>query len=186
MKSKYIIIAGVNGAGKTTLYDSQNQWSALPRVNIDELARENGSWQDIHNVTKAGVKAVRMLKNYMNKEISFNQETTLCGKSIFHNIQIARQKGYLIELHYVGVDSVEIAKERISYRVKHGGHGIPDADVERRYIETFVNLQRILPLCDLAVLYDNTKEFRRFAIYKNGTPVRISSNIPEWFKNILS
>lgn len=35
--------------------------------------------------------------------------------------------------HYVGIESVEIAKQRIAYRVAHGGHGIPDADVERRY-----------------------------------------------------
>ena len=28
--------------------------------------------------------------------------------------------------------SVEIAKDRIAYRVAHGGHGIPDADVERK------------------------------------------------------
>lgn len=184
MKNKYIIIAGVNGAGKTTLYESQKQWLSLPRVNIDELARENGSWQDVRNVTKAGIKAVRMLKDYMGKGISFNQETTLCGKSIFHNIEIARNKGYLIELHYVGIDSVEIAKKRIASRVKQGGHGIPDADVERRYIETFLNLKRILPLCDLAVLYDNTDEFRRFAIYKKGMPVRVSSKIPEWFTQL--
>lgn len=186
MKSRYIIIAGVNGAGKTTLYESQDQWSSFPRVNIDELARENGSWKDIRSVTEAGIKAVKMLKDYINRGISFNQETTLCGKSILHNIQIARKKGYLIELHYVGVDSVEIAKERIANRVKHGGHGIPDSDVERRYIETFENLKTILPLCNLAVLYDNTYEFRRFAIYKDGTPVMISSNLPEWFKRISS
>ena len=42
--------------------------------------------------------------------------------------------------HYVGIESVEIAKQRIAYRVAHGGHGIPDADVERRYIkmETYI------------------------------------------------
>ena len=30
---------------------------------------------------------------------------------------------------------------------------------------------------NLAVFYDNTIEFRRFAIYKNGNPVRFSHNV---------
>jgi len=44
--------------------------------------------------------------------------------------------GYGIELHYVGVYSPEIAKQRIAERVKMGGHGIPDKDVEKRFGES--------------------------------------------------
>lgn len=65
------------------------------------------------------------------------------------------------------------------------GHGIPDKDIERRYIRSFENLKKVMDQCNLIAFYDNTISFRRFAIYKNGTPVRISKNIPEWFeKNI--
>ena len=35
--------------------------------------------------------------------------------------------------HYVFIESVEIAKQRIAYRGGQGGHGIADADGERRY-----------------------------------------------------
>lgn len=55
------------------------------------------------------------------------------------------------------------------------------ADVDRKYKESFINLKKILPLCNLAVLYDNTKEFRRFAIYRDGTPAVISSITNNWF-----
>ncbi|GAA6444825.1 MULTISPECIES: hypothetical protein [Hungatella] len=58
--------------------------------------------------------------------------------------------GYGIELHYVGVDSPEIAKQRIAERVKMGGHGIPDKDVEKRFGESLRNLHEIIDLCDLA------------------------------------
>ena len=51
---------------------------------------------------------------------------------------------------------LEIAKERIAYRVAHGGHGIPDEDVERRYVESGQHLKEILNLCDMAIMYDNT------------------------------
>ena len=50
--------------------------------------------------------------------------------------------------------------------VRQGGHGIKEELIEKRYQESLLNLQKVLPLCDLAVLYDNTEKFRRFAIYK--------------------
>lgn len=31
-----------------------------------------------------------------------------------------------MELHYIGVESAEITKKRVSKRVKQGGHGIPE------------------------------------------------------------
>lgn len=99
---------------------------------------------------------------------------------------MAKERGYAIELHYIGVDSVDVAKARVLQRVKKGGHGIPEADIERRYRETFQNLNQVLPKCDITAFYDNTDKFRRFAIYKQGKPVRISQHVPVWFeKNVL-
>ena len=62
----------------------------------------------------------------------------------------------------MGVDSVNIAKERVKSRVNKGGHGIPEADIEKRYIETFHNLKEILKDCDLAAFYDNTERISAF------------------------
>ena len=56
--------------------------------------------------------------------------------------------------------------------------------IEKRYQESLLNLKRVLPLCDLAVLYDNTEKFRRFAIYRKGAAARISNNVPKWYFNI--
>lgn len=53
--------------------------------------------------------------------------------------------------------------------------------VERRYTESLENLKLVMELCDLVAIYDNTKELRRFAIYKGNRLVRISKNIPQWF-----
>ena len=88
-------------------------------------------------------------------------------------------------LHYIGVESVKIAKERVAIRVKRGGHGISEKDIERRYIDTFCNLKFVLPDCNLAAFYDNTKEFGRFAIYKNGKLVRVSHEIPLWYEKFI-
>lgn len=52
-------------------------------------------------------------------------------------------------MYYVGVASVEIAKERVALRVKKGGHGIPDKDIERRFVESIKNLPRAIRVCDI-------------------------------------
>ncbi|MDK2965370.1 zeta toxin family protein [Lacrimispora sp.] len=179
---QYIIFAGVNGAGKSTLYQTFPRFQHMPRINTDEILKSFGDWKVTSDVMKAGKLAVQELNRCLSAGISFNQETTLCGKTIFKTIEKAKNQGYSIELYYVGVDTVELAKERIAYRVSKGGHGIPDADVEKRYLETFQNLNQILPMCNLASLYDNTEKFRRIAIYKDGIPVRISHNVPDWFQ----
>lgn len=184
MMKQYIIFAGVNGAGKSTLYQTFPKYSQMPRVNTDEILRTFGDWKSTEDMMQAGKLAVRELNRCLTSGLSFTQETTLCGKTIVKTMEQAKEQGYFIELYYVGIDSVELAKQRIAYRVSRGGHGIPDNDVEKRYIETFKNLKQVLPICNLASLYDNTNEFRRIAIYKDGIPVRISHNLSDWFRKI--
>lgn len=94
---KYIIIAGVNGAGKSTLYQTLDSLKNIERINTDEIVREFGDWRNSQDVMKAGKIAVRKIKEYFEKGITFNQETTLCGNSILKNIDRAKSLGYIIE-----------------------------------------------------------------------------------------
>ena len=165
---KYIIFAGVNGAGKTTLYQASRGYNDILRVNIDEIVRGFGSWKNNADVYKAGKMAVKQIKEYFDDGISFNQETTLCGHSIFRNIEKAKRLGYVVELYYVGLDSAELAKSRVAQRVRDGGHGIPPEDIERRYTESLENLKKVIPECDCVNIYDNTKSFRMIASFVHG------------------
>ena len=181
---RYILIAGVNGAGKSTLYQINDNLKNMPRINVDEIVKELGDWKNTKDVFEAGKIAVEKIEKYFDEGTTFNQETTLCGKSVIKNIYKAKELGYFIELHYVGVENVEIAKERVKYRVEQGGHGIPENNIEKRYKETFQQLNSILEECNLIAFYDNTEKFRRFAICKNGELVRISHNVPRWFDKV--
>ena len=93
---KYVLIAGVNGAGKSTLYQSLQSLRDMPRVNADEILREIGDWRNMGDVVAAGKIAVRKLSQYFDEEITFNQETTLCWKSILNNIDKAKKRGYFM------------------------------------------------------------------------------------------
>lgn len=182
----YILFAGVNGAGKSMLYQTMEPIIAdMPRINTDEIVKSLGDWRDFRNVLTAGKIAIKQIETYFDQGISFNQETTLCGASIIKNIHKAKSLGYYVLIHYVGVETVDIAKERIERRVQNGGHGIADADVERRYVESFRSLKNILPICDEIRLYDNTISFRRFAVFKNGKLSWFNDPKPAWYSYIM-
>ena len=182
---RYILIAGVNGAGKTTLYDAMPSLLSMPRINVDEIVREIGRWDSPQDVMQAGKIAVRKVDQLFKEGSSFNQEKTLCGKSIERYVDFAKAHQYHVEMYYIGLQSVELAKERVLHRVKAGGHGIPEREIERRYQESFHNFLKILPKCDLTAVYDNTDKFRRFAIYRNGNLVRLSKHVPGWYEEYI-
>jgi len=152
---RYVIIAGVNGAGKSTFYSAEDVFRDIEKINLDEVVRKIGNWRNMDDVLRAGKIVVSRVKSYFENGISFSHETTLCGNSILKNIKNAKELGYEIELYYVGLERVDLAKERVRYRVSHGGHGVSDKDIERRYYESLHNMKNILPICNKVFLYDN-------------------------------
>jgi len=157
-----VLFAGVNGAGKTTLYRS-GVWqhgyinADIARVNPDEIIVRNGwNWSDSQAQLRAAKDAVKLIHSHLDTRTSFCQETTLCGKSVLANIRRAHSLGYYIVLFYVGLQSAELANQRIAHRVEVGGHDIDANRVRRRYVESIANFGAIIDLCNEAYLYDNT------------------------------
>lgn len=187
MKEKiFTIFAGVNGAGKSTLYNSPilEKEKLGVRINTDEIVRTFGDWKNEADQVKAGKIAIKLRRNCIEKGLSFNQETTLTGKSIIKFIDQVKEKGYKVHLFYVGVNSPEIAKERIAGRVKKGGHDIPNETVERRYYESIENLKIILSKVDLAEIYDNSNSYTLVVTKREGVIKSYIKELPEWLKDI--
>lgn len=197
----YIVLAGVNGAGKSTFYGVHDEsgplfpfcdteaFQKLPLVNSDKILKEFGDWRDFKDQRKAAETAIRRIRENFKQGISFVQETTLTGKSILRNIDTAKLHGYKVGIIYVGVDNVDIAKERVQYRVNHGGHGIPEEDIEKRYLNSFVNLNTLMEKCDSVLLYDNSTEtgFRTVAEYDGEKLMKVSdySQPPTWVEKYI-
>ena len=200
MKDKvYVLLAGVNGAGKSTLYNIVGKFGPIfpfcdnkalqdmPLINSDNIVREFGDWRDDKDQYAAGKIAVRRIREYFRQGVSFAQETTLAGKSIVRNIETAKANGYKVGIVYVGVESADIAKQRVRHRVARGGHGIPESDIEKRYSLSFENLNRIMEKCDGVLLFDNSTEkgFRAVAEYDGQRLMLIGDygQLPVWVKN---
>lgn len=180
---KYVIYAGVNGAGKSTLYYADSH-EDFYRINTDEIVRKMGKWEDVDLQMRAGIIAVRKIREYFDNGVSFNQETTLCGHAIMNNIQKAKALGYCIEMHYIGLKDVELAKKRVKDRVKKGGHGIQDSLIEKRYSMSLDNLNKAIPLCDKVVIYDNSVSFVKIAEFETGNIIWINEEVEaDWFIN---
>lgn len=163
--SRYILIAGINGAGKTTLYN-------MLENDIKSMIRQE----------KAGITAEANIDQFISNRGDFCQETALCGENIIKNIVRAKEKGYFITMYYVGIEGVELAKERVHYRFQNGGHYVSDEVVECRWNETFFNLKNVLNYIDEIYFYDNTIRMRYFAKYEQRHLVKNVDTFPNWFK----
>ncbi|HCL4548146.1 zeta toxin family protein [Clostridium botulinum] len=184
----YTIFAGVNGAGKTSIYKSiyYNENIDEKRINTDEMVARIGSWQDNNIQIKCAREAVKLIKKYILGGISFNQETTLSGKSIISNIKLAKEKGFYVTMNYIGIESVDIAKERVAIRVSKGGHGIPDEAIERRYGDSLANLNKVISMCDKINIYDNTEMFKLVMVVNNGEIIWKDRNSRNWLNMDLN
>ncbi len=166
---KFTIFAGVNGAGKSTLFYLEKSSDLGIRLNCDEILSSLGlKWEEARAQILAGKKLLQLQRECIESGVSFNQETTLCGQSIFNAVKQAKEAGYTILLRYVGVETAEIAKERVRKRIESGGHGISDETIERRFVTSQENFLKIYPLCNDVIIYDNTKQMQCAAMITNG------------------
>lgn len=169
-----VMFAGVNGAGKSTFFHS-GRWAessstrSMQRVNPDEILIGNGGDpSSAADQLKAGREALRLIDECLTHRRSFNQETTLTGRSPLRTLKRAREYGYRILMYYIGVDSPETCLARIARRVQTGGHDISDTAVRRRYRASLRNLSNALDLCDEVTVLDNTVEFVTAAQWARG------------------
>ena len=170
---QYILIAGANGVGKSTFYQYiGDQYLGIPRINPDEiLSQDKGDWKSLTDQMTAMRKAVGLRRFYIENGMSFCQETTLCGASIFSFIQKVKQLGYIVTMHYIGVKSADLAVERVTQRMDLGGHGIPETDIRHRYSISLKNLKTSIEICDRISVYDNTERFIEIAQFENGVEI---------------
>ena len=82
-------------------------------------------------------------------------------------------------MFYVGLNSPEIAKERIKIRVSKGGHNIEDKIVDRRYYESLENLEKVINKFDKVRIYDNSIGFLEIFSFSNGK-VNFKTNEKTW------
>jgi predicted ABC-type ATPase len=157
--SRIIIIAGPNGAGKTTFArEFLPQEAGCPVfINADLIAAGLSPFAPERAALQAGRLVLENITHHVARRESFACETTLSGTGYARHIPQWRQLGYLVELHFLSLPSVDMAIRRVASRVQQGGHDIP-VDVIRRRFGAGIRLlnSTYKSLVDHWSVYDNS------------------------------
>lgn len=190
MKDKNLyIIAGCNGAGKTTA-----SYTILPEilnckefVNADEIAKGLSPFQPEKVSFEAGRIMLHRINELLQKESDFAFETTLSAKSYISIVKKAQTEGYFVTLVFFWLNSIELAKQRVSIRVSEGGHNIPEDVIERRYTRGIKNFFKIyLNACNNVMLFDNSNKSPVLVLEKelNEEAIIIDENLFNTINNL--
>ena len=144
-KPHCIIVAGPNGAGKTTssraLATERHDVHRI--VNADTIAVGLAGSAELGAIA-AGKLAVAAQRRYIADRENFAIETTLSGRRWSRVLDDLDQAGFLVTVYYLWIPRPEICVARVRSRVMLGGHGVPDADIRRRYITSLSNAFTVL------------------------------------------
>ncbi len=182
LQPEIFLICGPNGAGKSTFNKRAGTRENMIVVDTDQIALE----KNISNFS-AGKLVGKMLRKNLSEQKTFAYESTLTANFDFRLCEQAKQKGYKINFIYVGLDSKETSQNRVSVRVKNGGHDIPAEDIVRRYQKSLNNLRKIIPQVDSAKIYCNSfNDYKEVAQFSQGKITKLSDSSPDWFRGLYS
>jgi predicted ABC-type ATPase len=93
-------------------------------------------------------------------------------------------------LYIVAVDKPEILIERVSNRVREGGHHVPTEKILSRYPRTLMHLAKALQLADVAFLYDSENiqqnGLQHIATCRDGVLIEGVGAFPAWARLVLN
>jgi predicted ABC-type ATPase len=158
------VIAGPNGAGKTTfaLEFLPREAGVIHFVNADLIASGLSPLRPELAARRGGRLLLTELDRLVKAREDFAFESTLSGRAYLRRMKRWKAAGYRIEMVFLWLPSVQLALQRIAARVRQGGHGVPRAEVVRRFDRSWKNFRELYrPLADAWAVYDNSAEIPR-------------------------
>ena len=151
-----IVFAGPNGSGKSTI--TQMAKVGGEYINADDIKRTT-----LCTDLEAAVKAEELRERMINDKKDFTFETVLSTDRNLLLLQKAKEQGYFVRGIYVLTSNVDINVARVQAREALGGHGVPEEKIRSRYDKALALIPRLVEICDILHIYDNTREpFRIF------------------------
>lgn len=128
-------------------------------VNPDLLARrihESEGLQPNDANREAVVRIERWLDSTIDVHKTVGVETVLSTGKYRRLVEKAKERGFLVWLFYVVLDSPERNIERVKLRVIKGGHDVPEDKIRSRYVRSLDQFPWFLKYADEAWIYDNS------------------------------
>ena len=167
-KPMILVFAGPNGSGKSTV------------TGFFEIVGEYTNADDIVAATGMGnMEAARMAdaRRYAaieeNRDLTF--ETVLSSDYKMKILETAKARGYFIKCIFVLTVNPHVNVARVRARVAQGGHDVDKDKIMSRYRKSLAHIKRLLEICDILHVYDNTISPRRI-IRKHKADISIFAN----------
>ena len=166
MGKQLTVIAGPNGSGKTTLAQEYLSQHEALYFAADAIAEELSPGTPELAKWLAGRRFLIALKDALHRDRSLVVESTLSGRKLFAaSLDLARECGFTTTIVFLFLDSADTCVARVQQRRRKGGHGVPEADIRRRFdrsLRNFWTAYRFLA-DDWAVMYNAGSEFQDVA-----------------------
>ena len=175
------VVAGPNGSGKSTfaLRYLPAYAGAVEYVNPDLMAQGMSPTDIRLSSIKAGKLTLERISELIEARTSFAFETTLSGRGHLKLLSDAKSRGYRIALYYLWMPEPAALPLRIGHRVLAGGHGVPTADVMRRYARSSANVRQYAALADSLLVFYAVPAIQRLIYRRNGDSLVIDSALAE-------
>ncbi|MEV4884116.1 zeta toxin family protein [Chitinophaga ginsengisegetis] len=194
---KLFIVAGPNGAGKSLfsaeltatdfeVFDGDKHMTRLkakyPETGSDAL--ENFVNEEIFKTAKQ--KAITARGN-------FAFETNFSAEDPLYSMRAFKAAGYQVHLVFMGMNTVEECIQRVSIRVKAGGHKVPEDAIIHNFKTGYANLYAFFKEFDSVTLYDNSIPWNnegripeKVLYWENGKILFVAERIPVWAQQVIN
>jgi predicted ABC-type ATPase len=126
-------------------------------VNADLIAAGISPLKPEQASLAAGKLFLHELERLAEARLDFSFESALSGLAHVERLRRIKESGYRIEIHFLRLNSKNLALKRIDARVKQGGHFVPKADVFRRFDRGWTNFHGVYrQLAYFWAVYDNS------------------------------
>jgi predicted ABC-type ATPase len=152
------LVIGPNGAGKST-FIAVTLAPLLARsavVNADEIARQRWPEDPAAHSYEAARIAAATRSTLITRGRSFIAETVFSHPSKLELLTEAQAAGYIVAVHAVLIPE-DLAVQRVAYRVRAGGHSVPEGKIRERNRRLWGLVATALARGDISTVYDNSR-----------------------------
>ena len=150
------VFAGPNGSGKSTI--TRMAKTVGEYINADDIKKTT-----LCSDLEAAMKAEELREKMLCEKKDFTFETVLSTERNLNLLMRAKDNGYFVRGIYVLTIDAGVNVARVNAREALGGHGVPEDKIRSRYSKALALIPRLVEVCDILHVYDNTNEpFRIF------------------------
>jgi len=150
-KPMILVLAGPNGSGKSTITQYFEKIGTY--TNADDIVASTG----ISNEEAAKLVDQKRYSSIDRYE-DFTFETVLSSTYKLDILEKAKEKGFFIKCVFVLTIDPKINVARVEARVANGGHNVERDKIIARYYKSLNNIKKLLEICDIFHVYDNSIE----------------------------